>query len=89
MRIVSLTASNTEIVWVLGCLDQLVGVDDHSDFPAEVSCIPRVGPDLQVNLDKVETLKPDLVLSSLSVPGMERVVEGLERRGIPQVLLDP
>lgn len=89
MRIVSLTASNTEIVWVLGCLDQLVGVDDHSDFPAEVSCIPRVGPDLQVNLDKVETLKPDLVLSSLSVPGMERVVEGLERRGIPQVVLDP
>jgi iron complex transport system substrate-binding protein len=89
MRIISLTASNTEIVWALGCFDQLVGVDDHSDFPAEVSRIPRLGPDLQIDLEKVEALKPDLVLSSLSVPGMERVVEGLEQRRIPQVVLDP
>ena len=82
MRMVSLTASNTEMVWALGCLDRLGGGGDPSD-------LPRVGPDLQVDLDKVEALRPDLVLSSLSVPGMERVVEGLERRRIPQVVLDP
>ncbi len=89
MRLVSLTCSNTEIVWALGCLDFLVGVDSNSDFPAQVAQIPRVGPDLQIDLDKVAALRPDLVLASLSVPGMERVVEGLARRHIPHIVLDP
>ncbi len=89
MRLVSLTCSNTEIVWALGCLDWLVGVDDHSDYPPEVARLPRVGPDLQVDLERVAALHPDLVLASLSVPGMERVVEGLARRGLPYRVLDP
>ncbi|KIX84583.1 helical backbone metal receptor [Thermus filiformis] len=89
MRLVSLTASNTEILWALGALDWLVGVDDHSDFPEEVRRLPKVGPDLNVDLDKVEALRPDLVLASLSVPGMEKVVEGLQRRRIPHLVLDP
>ncbi|MBO1436702.1 cobalamin-binding protein [Meiothermus sp. CFH 77666] len=89
MRLVSLTCSNTEIVWALGCLDRLVGVDNNSDFPAQVRGLPRVGPDLQIDLNQVEALKPDLVLASLSVPGMERVVEGLEKRAIPHLVLDP
>ncbi|MDW8018385.1 MAG: cobalamin-binding protein [Thermus sp.] len=89
MRLVSLACSNTEIVWALGALDWLVGVDDHSDFPPEVARLPRVGPDLAVDLDRVEALRPDLVLASLSVPGMERVVEGLRARGIPHLVLDP
>ncbi|MCS7067491.1 MAG: cobalamin-binding protein [Meiothermus sp.] len=89
MRLVSLTCSNTEIVWALGCFDWLVGVDDHSDFPPQVARLARVGPDLQVDLDKVEALRPDLVLASLSVPGMERVVEGLQKRCLPHLVLDP
>lgn len=89
MRLVSLTASNTEIVWALGQMASLVGVDDHSDFPAEVAQLPRVGPDLRIDLDEVERLRPDLVLASLSVPGMERVVEGLEDRRLPYIVLDP
>jgi iron complex transport system substrate-binding protein len=89
MRLVSLTCSNTEIVWALGCLDSLVGVDSHSDFPPQVTQLPRVGPDLQIDLDRVQALKPDLVLASLSVPGMERVVEGLAKRQIPHLVLDP
>lgn len=89
MRLVSLTSSNTEILWALGQMPSLVGVDSNSDFPAEVAQIERVGPDLQVDLDKVAALRPDLVLASLSVPGMERVVEGLEERRIPFVSLDP
>jgi iron complex transport system substrate-binding protein len=89
MRLVSLTCSNTEILWALGCFDQLVGVDSHSDFPPQVARLPRLGPDLQIDLDMVQALKPDLVLASLSVPGMERVVEGLEKRQIPHLVLDP
>ncbi len=90
MRIVSLTCSNTEIVCALGAADQLVGVDDHSDFPVEVvAALPRVGPDLQIDPEKVAALKPDLVLASLTVPGHENVVSSMEAQGLPWVAPAP
>ncbi|RLA21222.1 MAG: cobalamin-binding protein [Gammaproteobacteria bacterium] len=83
MRIVSTTCSNTEIVCALGCEQFLVGVDDHSDYPeAVVSKLPRVGPDLQVDAEKIVSLKPDLVLASLTVPGHENVLESLQKAGL-------
>lgn len=88
-KIVSLAPSNTEIVHALGLMDRLVGVDDWSDWPPDVGHLPRVGPDLSVDLDRVAALKPDLVLASLSVPGMEKNVAGLEARAIPHIVLDP
>ncbi|MDH3669612.1 MAG: cobalamin-binding protein [Gammaproteobacteria bacterium] len=83
MRVVSLNCSNTEIVCALGCADMLVGVDDHSDFPADVvNALPRVGPDLGIDVDKVSALRPDLVLASLTVPGHENIVATLETAGL-------
>lgn len=90
MRLVSLTPSNTEIVHALGLDDWLVGVDDYSDYPPEtVELLPKLGPDLQIDVDKVEALRPDLILASLSVPGMERVVQSLAERGLPYLVLNP
>lgn len=74
----------------LGASDLLVGVDDHSDYPEDVVArLPRVGPDLGVDVARVAALKPDLVLASLTVPGHERVIEGLERARLPFVALAP
>jgi len=90
VRVVSLACSNTEIVCALGCAELLVGADDHSDFPAEVVAgLPRVGPDLGVDIDAVCELGPDLVLASLTVPGHEQVVEGLEEAGLEYRALEP
>lgn len=90
MRVVSLTCSNTEIVCALGMADALVGVDDHSDFPADVvGRLPRVGPDLGVDPGAVAALKPDLVLASLTVPGHERVVEAISATGLSFVAPAP
>lgn len=88
MRIVSLCPSNTEIVWALGAADQLVGLDRSSDFPEEVVALPRVGPDIEIDVEAVARLNPDLVLSSLSVPGMERNVAALDAASIPHVVVD-
>ncbi|MEX2355448.1 MAG: cobalamin-binding protein [Thermaerobacterales bacterium] len=89
MRLVSLTPSNTEIVHALGLDRFLVGVDDHSDYPPEVvGDLPRVGPDLQIDIDRAAALKPDLILASLSVPGMERNVEQLVERGLRHIVLN-
>jgi iron complex transport system substrate-binding protein len=90
MRIVSLACSNTEIVHALGCAHLLVGVDDHSDWPPEVvDPLPRMGPDLEIDVDRVASLEPDLVLATLTVPGHERVVERLERAGVPFIAPEP
>jgi iron complex transport system substrate-binding protein len=89
MRIVSICPSNTEIIDYLGLTSNLIGVDDFSDYPEEVRSLPRLGPDLSIDMDKLQSLQPDLVFSSLSVPGMEKNIEELNRRGIPHITLNP
>ncbi|WP_249870198.1 cobalamin-binding protein [Oceanobacillus saliphilus] len=89
MRVVSICPSNTEILAYLGKLNVLVGIDDFSDWPASVLTLPKVGPDLSIDMDKVEALQPDLVLASLSVPGMEKNIQALEERGLPYIILNP
>ena len=86
-RLITLCPSNAELVGTLGCFERVVATENSSDFPPEVAQTERLGPDLAPNLDRVAALAPDLVLSSLTVPGMERVVTGLARRGVPQIVL--
>jgi len=88
MRLISICPSNTELVAYLGLTDQLVGVDDFSDWPLAVHELPKLGPDLSIDMDALETLKPDLVLASLSVPGMEKNIEALQERNIPHIVFN-
>lgn len=89
MRIASLCPSNTELIAYLGLTHMLVGVDDYSDWPEAVNALPRLGPDLSIDMDKLENVKPDLVLASLSVPGMEKNIDSLKERNIPFITLNP
>ena len=88
-RIVSLCPSNTEILFALGAEDMVVGVDSYSDYPPQVEDLPRVGPDLRVSIEKIKGLNPDLVIASLTVPGMERNIEALKRENLPYIVLNP
>lgn len=87
-RIVSVCPSNTEILWALGLGDRVVAVDDCSDWPPEALERPKVGLDLHIDADKVRAMAPDLVLASLSVPGMETVVHNLVARKLPVLVLN-
>jgi iron complex transport system substrate-binding protein len=87
MRLISICPSNTELAAYLGLTPSLVGVDNYSDWPEDIQSLPRLGPDLNIDMDKVEALHPDLVLASLSVPGMERNIEELKKRNIPFVIV--
>ncbi|MFP7299364.1 cobalamin-binding protein [Neobacillus niacini] len=87
MRLISICPSNTELAAYLGLTSSLVGVDDYSDWPEDIQILPKLGPDLHIDMDKVEELQPDLVLASLSVPGMERNIEELKKRNIPYVIV--
>lgn len=89
MRIVSICPSNTELLAYLDLTSHLVGIDDYSDWPPDIERLPRLGPDLDIDMDAVERLKPDLVVASLSVPGMEKNIERLEERNLPHLVLNP
>lgn len=89
MRLISICPSNTELLAFLGAERFLVGIDDYSDWPASITHLPRLGPDLSIRMDELEKLEPDLVLASLSVPGMEKNVEELVKRQIPHIILNP
>lgn len=90
MRVFSHTCSNTEIACALGCADLLVGVDADSDFPPEVVAgLPKPGRDLDLDIAQVLRLAPDLVLGSLTVPGHERIVDGLRAVGLEVLVCDP
>lgn len=89
MKIISICPSNTELAVYLGLKDNLIALDDFSNWPKDLEHLPRLGPDLSINIDLLESYKPDLVLASLSVPGMEKNVKQLEERNIPHLVLDP
>lgn len=89
MRLISICPSNTELAAYLGLADSLVAIDDFSDWPKRVTELPKLGPDLSINMDLVEQHQPDLVLASLSVPGMEKNIEELKKRNIPHLVLNP
>jgi iron complex transport system substrate-binding protein len=85
-RIVSLAPSSTEILFALGLGDKVVGVDDYSDYPADVSKIDKVGGYNKPSLEKIVALKPDLVLAD-SIH--EETVKKLEELGIPVAVVSP
>lgn len=84
-RIVSLLPSLTETVCVLGRCDRLVGVDRYSNWPASVRSVPVVGGGLDPSIERIVSLKPDLVLAAGSTRGAER----LEALGLKVLRLEP
>lgn len=62
-RIVSLAPHATELLFAAGAGSRVVGVSDHSDFPAEARQRPSVGGSLQLDLERIVALKPDLIIA--------------------------
>jgi iron complex transport system substrate-binding protein len=75
-RIVTLLPSLTETVCELGACDRLVGVDNYSNWPAQIASLPHVGGLEDANIEMIVGLKPDLVLLSASSRALARL-EGL------------
>src|ERR1700686_136041 len=86
-RIVSIAPSSTEILHALGLGRRIVGVDKWSDYPPRVLKLPQVGSDLRVEVERVAALKPDLVVASLHVPGMEDNLPAFEAAGFAYLAL--
>lgn len=62
LRVISLAPHLTELMFSIGAGSSLVAVSEHSDFPEQARELPRVGNATAVDLEKLVSLKPDLVL---------------------------
>ena len=65
-RIVSLLPSLTETVCELGACSRLVGIDRHSNWPASVRALPKLGGLEDAQIERIVALKPDMVLLAVS-----------------------
>ena len=87
-RIVSLAPSITEIIYGLGQEHRLAGVTRFSDFPPEAAKLPKVGSFVQLDLERIVALKPDLCIATKD--GNPRaVVERLESLQVPVYVVNP
>lgn len=87
-RVVSLAPSLSEIVVELGAADLLVGVLDGGERPAALAALPSVGHYGQLNIERLLSLKPDLILLwPGSVGPAQR--EQLQRLDIPVYVAEP
>jgi len=83
-RIVSIAPTPTEILFAIGAGDQVIGVDDYSDYPNEANNLTKVGNALELNVEAIVGLQPDLVVTGDLVP---KALEQVEKRGIPYMVL--
>lgn len=77
-RIVSLSPSATEMLFAVGAGDQVVAVDDNSDYPPEAPTTDLSG--FEPNVEAVAEFEPDLVLLS---DDLNDIVSSLKALGIP------
>ncbi|TAJ45829.1 ABC transporter substrate-binding protein [Methanofollis fontis] len=87
MRIVSLAPANTEILYALDLGEQIVGVTDYCNYPAEAKEKPKVGGYSTVNIERVVAAKPDLVVAAFG--NTEEVVDHLRNLGLTVISLNP
>jgi iron complex transport system substrate-binding protein len=61
-QIVSTSPSSTEMLFALGLGDRVVGVSNFCRYPPQVRALPKVGTILRPDLERVLSLRPDLVV---------------------------
>ncbi len=62
-RVVSMASSATEILYAIGCSENIVGVDKYSDYPPDVKNKTVIGSSYSPNLEAIVGLEPDLLIA--------------------------
>ena len=86
-RIVTIFASNTEMVAALGLTDRIVGIEAYTRYPPEVLSKPLVGGRLGFSVDAVVALQPDLVVVTPARQAVNQLLDPMQRLGVPVLVL--
>src|SRR5881628_3547118 len=85
-RIVCLTEETTETLYLLGQGDRVIGVSGYTVRPPEARQKPKVSAFINARFEKIEALKPDLVLAFSDLQA--DLAAELVRRGIAVVVFN-
>jgi iron complex transport system substrate-binding protein len=86
-RIVSLSPTNTELLFALGLGDRVVGVTDYCNYPPEALNRTKVGGITNVNVEQVAALDPDVIFAASLTK--KETAEKLDSMGYPVFVNDP
>ena len=87
-RLVCLAPSITDMVYALGRGDDIVGITDYTKYPQEARHKPSVGGVINPSLEKLVSLKPDLVLAIGDLNNTD-LIRAIERLGFPVFVVHP
>ena len=86
-RLVTIGGAITEIVYLLGGQDQLVGTDTTSLFPEAAQRTPKVGYMRQLSAEGLLSLKPQAIIATTEA-GPPVVLDQLRSAGVQLELID-
>ncbi len=87
-RIISLAPHITEMLFSAGAGDKVVGVVGYSDYPPAATLIPQIGSFDRLDLERILSLKPDLIIGWKS-GNPQQALEQLQQLQIPLYLSEP
>jgi iron complex transport system substrate-binding protein len=87
-RIISLAPHTTELLYAAGAGKALVGVSEYSDYPPEAQRIASIGGSAALDIERILTLKPDLIVAWRSGNSATQVAR-LRQLGIPVFESEP
>lgn len=84
LRIASLSAGHTEVLYAIGAGGQVVAADNWSDCPDAAKALPHIDA-FSPSVESIVALQPDLVVLFWDTGGL---VDSLAQKGIPALLLN-
>ena len=84
-RIVSISPAITEVMFLVGAQDKLVGISDFCKYPPETENITKVGGMHNISFELLLSLHPDVVLIGSMISQQD--VDAIEKMGIPVICI--
>ncbi len=84
-RIVSISPAITEVMFLVGAQNKLVGISDFCMYPPETAKITKIGGMHNINYEVLLSLHPDVVLIGSMIS--QKDVDAIEKMGIPVVCI--
>lgn len=81
-RIVTLSPHLTELVFAAGAGKRLLATVEYSDYPAAASEIPRIGDAFRLDIERIASLQPDLVIA-WSSGNPQQAIAQISSLGVP------
>ncbi len=85
-RIISIAPNVTEMLYFIGKGDRLIADTTACSYPSDALLLPKIGDIWSINIEKIVSLKPDLVIASYSGNSKDQI-ERLESLGIKVITL--